>query len=132
MRLQQVFWNLLNNAIKFTPPEGQVLVRLETLSNGGPPVGRITVRDTGKGISPEFLPRLFDPFSQAELPPTRAGGGLGLGLAIAKTLVDAHGGTISAKSDGPGLGAIFTVEFPLDEAVPTSPHQPPLDWMPLD
>ncbi len=127
VRLQQVFWNLLNNAIKFTPPDGQVTVRLDIRSNGRPAVGRITVMDTGKGFSSEFLPRLFDPFSQAELPPTRSNGGLGLGLAIAKTLVDAHGGTILARSDGPDLGAVFIVELPLADAVQPIPHQPTLD-----
>ncbi len=108
-RLQQVLSNLLSNAVKFTPENGQVEV---TLSHGG---GRahLTVRDSGQGIPPDFLPRVFDRFHQAE--GTHRKGGLGLGLAIARHLVEAHGGTIRAESAGEGQGATFTVELPAIE-----------------
>lgn len=110
-RLQQIIWNLLSNAIKFTSEGGQVTVELE---RAGPHV-QITVSDTGKGIHPEFLPHIFERFSQP--PNERAGsrrrGGLGLGLALARHLVELHGGTIGAHSEGEGKGASFTIHFPL-------------------
>ena len=112
-RLQQVVWNLLSNAVKFTPPEGQVSVRLER-ENGY----RLTVRDSGSGIDPQFLPFVFDPFRQADGTVTRQHGGLGLGLAIAKQLVELHGGTIQASSGGPGTGATFEVYLPSQVAAP--------------
>ncbi|MGE5609704.1 MAG: ATP-binding protein [Bacillota bacterium] len=108
-RLQQVFWNLLRNAIKFTPKEGCVGIRF----------GReddhvvAEVNDSGIGIDPEMLPRLFDPFEQAERSITRQFGGLGLGLTISKALVELHGGTIEAHSEGKGQGAVFRVRLPL-------------------
>jgi len=108
-RLQQVVWNLLANAVKFTPVEGEITVRLE---RDGASV-KITVGDTGEGIEPEFLPFVFDRFRQFESRPTRAHGGLGLGLAIVRHLVEAHGGTVSATSRGRGQGATFTVTLPL-------------------
>jgi PAS domain S-box-containing protein len=108
-RLQQVVWNLLSNAIKFTPKGGRVQVRLE---RAGSQV-ELTVSDTGKGIKPEFLPFVFDRFRQADQSYTRAHGGLGLGLAIVRQLVEMHGGTVRVASRGEGLGAAFTVELPL-------------------
>jgi PAS domain S-box-containing protein len=111
-RLQQVVWNLLTNGIKFTPPRGRVEVRL---ASQGPSV-EIQVRDTGGGIAPDFLPHVFERFRQADSSTTRAHGGLGLGLAIVRHLVEAHGGTVSADSAGPGLGATFTVSLPAFQA----------------
>src|SRR5215510_14769397 len=108
-RLQQIVWNLLSNAIKFTPSGGQVTVRLERVSSRA----RITVTDTGEGIGPAFLPYVFDRFSQADSTFTRPHGGLGLGLAIVRHLVELHGGSVSAESHGKGLGATFPVSFPL-------------------
>jgi CheY-like chemotaxis protein len=107
-RLQQIVWNLLWNAIKFTPEGGSVIVRL---TKAGSNV-EITVSDTGLGISKEFLPHLFERFQQASPSITRRFGGLGLGLSIVKYLVDMHGGTVSAKSEGEGKGATFTVVLP--------------------
>jgi signal transduction histidine kinase/CheY-like chemotaxis protein len=106
-RLQQVVWNLLSNAVKFTPAGGQVTVRLERSDDY-----RLTVRDTGPGIEPQFLPFVFDPFRQADGTASREHGGLGLGLAIAKQLVELHGGTITASSQGRGTGAMFAVRLP--------------------
>ncbi|AUS99554.1 histidine kinase [Nostoc sp. CENA543] len=108
-RLQQVIWNLLSNAIKFTPTGGQVWVRLSQVENQA----QIVVSDTGKGISPDFLPYVFDYFRQADSATTRKFGGLGLGLAIVRHLVELHGGTIAAYSQGEGSGATFTVGLPL-------------------
>ena len=107
-RLQQVFWNLLSNAIKFTEPGGRVEARLER----GKTEARIFVSDTGKGITPDFLPYVFDPFRQADSSSARRQGGLGLGLALAKRLVEMHGGAIKAESAGEGRGATFTVTLP--------------------
>ena len=115
-RLQQVFWNILNNAIKYTPVGGSIHIstRNTPQANGNAPHVRVTVRDTGIGISPRILPRIFDAFEQGD-PPDRGGeGGLGLGLAIAKALVERHNGRISAAANnGPGGGSVFTVELPL-------------------
>ena len=108
-RLQQVVWNLLSNAIKFTPRGGEVIARVEQSGS----FVRLSVRDTGKGISREFLPYVFEPFRQAESVTTRTHGGLGLGLAIVKRLVEMHGGNLSAHSDGEERGAIFTIELPV-------------------
>ena len=108
-RLAQVFSNLLTNAAKFTPEGGQVTLRSEVAE----PNVRVTVKDTGIGISSEVLPYIFEPFRQGEAAKARRFGGLGLGLSIAKGLVEAHGGTIRAHSDGPGQGAVFAVELPL-------------------
>ncbi|HEY9879290.1 MAG TPA: ATP-binding protein [Leptolyngbyaceae cyanobacterium] len=108
-RLQQVVWNLLSNAVKFTPAGGQVEVTLETLNAHA----QITVSDTGAGIKPNFLPHVFESFRQADGGTTRQFGGLGLGLAIVRQLVEAHGGSIKADSPGEGLGATFTVQLPL-------------------
>ncbi|MGB3202350.1 MAG: ATP-binding protein [Nodosilinea sp.] len=108
-RLQQVVWNLLSNAVKFTPPEGQVSVRLEYLD----PYAQITVTDTGRGIHPDFLPLVFDRFRQEDATTTRQFGGLGLGLALVRYLVELHGGRVKADSAGEGHGATFTVQLPL-------------------
>jgi CheY-like chemotaxis protein len=113
-RLQQVTWNLLSNAIKFTPHGGRVLVRL--FREGGH--AGLSVRDDGVGIDPEFLPHVFERFRQADSSRTRAFGGLGLGLAIVRHLVEAHGGTIEAQSEGTGKGATFTVHLPLGTRLP--------------
>ena len=108
-RLQQVFWNLLSNAIKFTPRDGRVQVLLERVNSHL----EVSVIDTGEGISTEFLPFVFDRFRQAEGGTTRRHAGLGLGLSIVKQLVELHGGTVQAKSDGAGTGSTFTVMLPL-------------------
>jgi signal transduction histidine kinase len=108
-RLQQVVWNLLSNAIKFTPAGGRVHVRL---ADAGGDV-EICVEDTGRGIPAEFMPYVFERFRQADASFTRALGGLGLGLAIARHLVELHGGTIGVHSDGEGRGARFTVRLPI-------------------
>lgn len=108
-RLQQVFWNLLSNAVKFTPTGGKVSVRLCQVDSQA----EIEVTDTGQGITPEFLPFVFDRFRQQDSTSTRQHGGLGLGLAIARHLVEIHGGNISARSNGAGAGATFTVRLPL-------------------
>lgn len=115
-RLQQVFWNLLNNAIKFTPKGGRVQVLLQRINSHVD----VSVVDTGEGISPEFLPFIFNRFQQADPTTTRRHGGLGLGLAIVKSLVELHGGTVRAKSPGIGKGASFIVTLPL-----TVFHPPP-------
>jgi PAS domain S-box-containing protein len=107
-RLRQVIWNLLNNAIKFTPAGGKVTVELENT----PSTVRLIVTDTGKGIARDFLAHVFEPFRQGDASTTRTHGGLGLGLAIVRYLVEGHGGTAAAFSDGPGLGARFVVELP--------------------
>ena len=110
-RLQQVIWNLLSNAVKFSDRGGSIRLGLETTD------GRVefTVEDTGHGISKDFLPYVFDRFRQADSSTTRQHGGLGLGLAIARHLVEIHGGTIRAESNGPGHGATFTMYLPLIE-----------------
>jgi PAS domain S-box-containing protein len=108
-RLQQVVWNLMSNAIKFTPGGGQVQLRLSCTDSHI----EIAVSDTGIGISPGFLPFVFEPFRQADATFSREHGGLGLGLGIAKQLTELHGGTIAARSDGPGRGATFVVSLPL-------------------
>jgi PAS domain S-box-containing protein len=107
-RLQQVMWNLMTNAVKFTDKDGRVRAQVEA-SNGEV---RIDVEDNGQGISPEFLPHVFERFRQDEAAGGSSRGGLGLGLAIARHLVHLHGGEISAHSDGPGQGARFTVRLP--------------------
>ncbi len=108
-RLQQIVWNLLSNAIKFTPRDGRVTVRVERHDDDL----TLTVRDTGQGISQDFLPHVFDRFSQAENGSTRAHGGLGLGLAIVRHLVELHAGIVEAASDGAGQGATFSVRLPI-------------------
>jgi PAS domain S-box-containing protein len=107
-RLRQVIWNLLTNAIKFTKPGGRVVVELEHI----PGTVRLIVTDTGRGIAREFLTHVFEPFRQADASTTRTHGGLGLGLAIVRYLVEGHGGTVAAFSDGIDQGARFVVELP--------------------
>jgi CheY-like chemotaxis protein len=107
--LQQIVWNLLSNAVKFTPHGGKINVRVENDGTNA----RVTVSDTGQGIDAEFLPRVFDRFRQADSSTTRNFGGLGLGLAIVRHLVELHGGTVSAESEGTGKGATFSASFPL-------------------
>jgi PAS domain S-box-containing protein len=116
-RLRQVIWNLLTNAIKFTPAGGKVTVKLENT----PGMVRLMVTDTGKGIARDFLAHVFEPFRQGDASTTRAHGGLGLGLAIVRHLVEGHGGTVAAFSDGPDRGARFVVELPsVPESIATS------------
>jgi signal transduction histidine kinase/ActR/RegA family two-component response regulator len=129
VRLRQVLDNLLSNAVKFTEPGGRVTV---TASRRGRSIV-IEVEDTGCGITPEFLPRLFEPFSQMDDPATRTSGGLGLGLAIAKRLVELHGGTLVASSQGLGCGAMLILTLPEAAARRTTlalvPRTPMLDHM---
>lgn len=108
-RLRQIVWNLLSNAVKFTPKKGKVQVRLTRVNSHV----ELTVSDTGVGISPEFLPHVFERFTQADSSSTRQHSGLGLGLGIARHLVELHGGEISAHSDGAGNGATFVVSLPV-------------------
>jgi PAS domain S-box-containing protein len=108
-RLQQVVWNLLSNAVKFTPKGGRVRVTLESVNSHV----ELTIADTGEGIAPRFLSQLFARFSQADASTNRKHGGLGLGLAITRQLVELHGGRILAKSAGQGKGSTFTVQLPL-------------------
>jgi signal transduction histidine kinase len=119
-RLQQIVWNLLSNAIKFTPKEGRVEVRLEVADSDL----RLVVRDNGRGIAPEFLPHIFDRFSQADSSMTRTHGGLGLGMAIVRHLVELHGGTVQAESEGENCGATFAVTLPVRrvERAPETPQ----------
>jgi len=108
-RLQQIVWNLLNNAVKFTPNGGKIEI---SLTRPGTHT-QLTVSDSGEGIAPEFLPYIFDRFRQADASSTRRHGGLGLGLALVRYLVEAHGGTVTAASEGIGRGARFTVHLPV-------------------
>jgi PAS domain S-box-containing protein len=109
VRLQQVVWNLLSNAVKFTRRGGKVQVRMERVNSHV----EIAVSDTGAGIAPEFLPHVFDRFRQADMGTTRRYGGMGLGLAIVRHLVELHGGSVSAESAGEGQGSTFTVLLPV-------------------
>jgi signal transduction histidine kinase len=119
-RLQQIVWNLLSNAIKFTSREGRVDVRVENLGTDL----RIAVSDNGRGIAPAFMPHIFDRFTQADSTVTRAHGGLGLGMAIVRHLVELHGGTVQAESEGENRGATFTVTLPIRAY--EEPVEPPL------
>ncbi len=116
-RLQQVAWNLLINAVKFTPRGGRVSLHL---NRAGAHL-EIVVRDTGEGIAPEHMPRIFQRFGQVDSSSTRRHAGLGIGLALVRHLVELHGGTVSADSAGPGLGATFTVILPVALAPPAPP-----------
>jgi signal transduction histidine kinase/ActR/RegA family two-component response regulator len=120
-RLQQVVWNLLTNAVKFTPPEGRIDVRLDRLDSET----QISVTDTGQGIKAEFMPYLFQRFRQADSSTTRKHAGLGLGLAIVRHLVEMHGGTVRAESQGEGRGSTFIIRLPL-RAVPPAVSIPEL------
>jgi len=125
LRLQQIAWNLLNNSVKFTPPGGRIDISLG--SEGESAV--LVVSDTGQGIDPNFLPHVFEMFRQADGSNRRRHGGLGIGLALVRQLVQLHGGTISAESDGPNKGARFTVRLPLmrEAATPAVPSSSTLD-----
>jgi PAS domain S-box-containing protein len=112
-RLQQIVWNLLSNAIKFSPEGGPVRITLRDVQNGI----TLAIADEGEGIEPSFLPFLFDRFTQSDAGANRLRGGLGLGLSIVKHLVEAHGGTVAAHSDGPGRGARFEVWLPVEPAL---------------
>ena len=108
-RLQQIVWNLLSNAVKFTPKNGTVELSAKRTASHL----QISVRDSGEGIDPQFLPHVFEAFRQAESPSTRVHGGLGLGLSIVRHLAEAHGGSVTAESEGRGKGACFTVTLPI-------------------
>jgi signal transduction histidine kinase/ActR/RegA family two-component response regulator len=118
-RLQQVVWNILSNALKFTPPGG----RIDACVTAEGPDAVVSVTDSGEGIAPEFLPHVFDRFRQENAAVTRTHSGLGLGLSLVRHLIELHGGTISAASDGKGQGATFTVRLPLLGA-PARPAEP--------
>ena len=109
-RLRQILCNLLRNAIKFTPADRQITLECCN-SDDDPPRIRIIVRDTGIGMGPQTMQRIFNAFEQGEAGITRRFGGLGLGLMLSKALTEAHGGKLTAHSDGPGRGSTFTVEF---------------------
>jgi signal transduction histidine kinase len=111
-RIQQVVWNLLSNAVKFTERGGRVAVRLRRQDS----VLRIEVSDTGRGINPEFLPHVFERFRQGGRGGDRAQGGLGIGLSIARNLVEMHAGSIRAHSAGEDAGTTFTIVLPADRA----------------
>jgi PAS domain S-box-containing protein len=122
-RLQQVVWNLLSNAIKFTPRGGNVWMRLGRASASA----EIEVRDDGQGIKAEFLPHVFERFRQSDSSSTRPFGGLGLGLAIARHLVELHGGTVEVRSEGDGKGATFQVRLPLSQEAGAAAARPAAD-----
>ena len=115
-RLQQVVWNLITNAVRFTPAGGRVTISLSR-SDG---TDTLRVRDTGAGIEPQFVPYVFEPFRQADAASTRAHGGLGIGLTIVRRLTEMHGGQVEVASDGPGLGATFTVKLPVRDSRPAT------------
>jgi signal transduction histidine kinase len=119
-RIQQVFWNLLVNAIKFTPEGGKIWITVAVTS----PRATITITDNGEGIPAEFLPHLFNRFSQADGSITRRHGGLGLGLSIVQNLIQMHGGSVSASSPGIGRGASFVISLPLDTEAASSDQAP--------
>jgi signal transduction histidine kinase/CheY-like chemotaxis protein len=121
-RMQQVVWNLITNAIRFTPTGGRVTISL-TRADG---IDTLRVRDTGAGIEPQFVPYVFEPFRQADAASTRTHGGLGIGLTIVRRLTEMHGGTVEVASDGPGLGATFTVRLPVRDTKPATagPSEP--------
>jgi CheY-like chemotaxis protein len=118
-RMEQVFLNVLSNAIKFTPADGRISVRVEQDSGWA----KVTISDTGRGMDREFLPRLFQPFSQAETTGSRYVEGMGLGLSITRELLELHGGTIAGASEGPDCGSTFIIRLPLLAAG----HELPVD-----
>jgi PAS domain S-box-containing protein len=120
-RLRQIVWNLASNAVKFTPRDGRVSVRVERVPPGSV---RLVVEDTGEGISAELLPHVFERFRQGDSSNTRSHGGLGLGLAVARHLVELHGGTIEARSEGEGKGAAFTMVLPVVDPAQLPPAAP--------
>jgi PAS domain S-box-containing protein len=115
-RIQQVIWNLLTNAVKFTPRGGKVEISARRTASQV----QVSVTDSGEGIDPQFLPHIFEPFRQAESPQTRVHGGLGLGLSIVRYIAEAHGGTVSASSEGRGKGSTFTVMLPVRSVAASS------------
>jgi signal transduction histidine kinase len=119
-KIKQILLNLLSNAVKFTPEGGKIEVAVATAAHHA----QIQVRDTGIGLAPEFLPFVFDRFRQADPSITRTHAGLGLGLSICKHLVELHGGTIRAESEGLGKGATFTIRLPLPATAPGAPALP--------
>jgi PAS domain S-box-containing protein len=119
-RIQQVIWNLLSNSVKFTPRGGAVQVSARRTASQV----QIAVSDNGDGIDPAFLPHIFEPFRQAEMPQTRAHGGLGLGLSIVRYIAEAHCGTVTAESEGRGKGATFTVTLPVRATAPQAAIHP--------
>jgi CheY-like chemotaxis protein len=121
-RMQQVIWNLLSNAIKFTPSGGAVLLSIHQVGSHV----ILDVSDTGRGIEPSFLPYVFDRFRQADPSATRHVGGLGLGLALVRHIVELHGGTVRATSDGPNRGATFVLELPIRALSQPAPERPAL------
>jgi CheY-like chemotaxis protein len=122
-RIRQVIWHLVANGIKFTPRGGEIFITLEVND-----MACVTVRDTGPGVARDFLPRIFDRFTQADSSPTRGAGGLGVGLSLVRELVERHGGDIKVHND-PGGGAVFVVRLPLHpedaEKKPVAPQRPP-------
>jgi len=129
-RLQQIIWNLLSNAVKFTPRGGTITLRVQHAGA----VVRLIVQDTGRGIEPDYLPHVFEPFTQEDASSTRSHEGIGLGLSIVRSLVELHGGRIRAASEGMGKGATFTVELPVLEPVSSrsgTPAQQPRAETPL-
>ena len=114
-RLQQVIWNLISNALKFTPKGGSVTVRITHTGS----LVYLSVQDTGEGIAADFLPFIFEPFRQADTSTTRTHGGIGLGLSIVRSIVELHGGRVTAMSEGRGRGSTFRVELPVLESEPT-------------
>jgi CheY-like chemotaxis protein len=129
-RLAQVFWNLFDNAIKFTPPGGKIFVKLNTINSANGKFARVQITDSGIGIRPEFLPHIFKRFSQEDSALTRVHNGLGLGLAIVKSLVEMQKGVVSVESKGDGKGSTFILDFPLvrekveSDPIPTPPAEP--------
>src|SRR5262249_42238474 len=117
-RLQQAVWNLLSNAVKFTGEHGAVEIRLEKIGRHA----RIAVTDNGIGIAPEFLPFVFDRFRQADGSSARTHGGLGLGLAIVRHIVEMHGGSVNVESEGKGQGTTFMIELPVIASEIAGPH----------
>ncbi len=113
LRLEQIVWNLLNNAVKFTPPGGKVMVQLEAQNNSAV----LKIKDTGEGIDPNFLPHVFEMFRQADASSSRKHGGMGIGLALVQRLTELHDGNVSATSEGVGRGATFEVRLPLTNEV---------------
>jgi CheY-like chemotaxis protein len=120
-RLQQILWNLLSNAVKFTPRGGTITVRAMRAGS----TLRLTVEDTGRGIEQDYLPHVFERFTQEDASMTRSHEGIGLGLSIARSLVELHGGRIRAASDGAGRGATFTIELPILEPTSRIAAEPP-------
>jgi signal transduction histidine kinase len=116
-RLQQVIWNLVSNAVKFTPRGGSIRVCVERINSQA----MISVSDSGEGIDADFLPHIFEPFRQADASKARVHKGLGLGLSIVKNLAEAHGGTVTVRSEGTGHGATFQVSLPITPFTPCHP-----------